>query len=235
MGVIGSGINDIYTPRQNVTNYVRVCVSNDTVFDISESTYENVVYVSYNIQNAFRSESKCDFLNTRHSGILKHHFPQKALLTIQPVSFDYLSSLSSIERSIEEDITDLVDSLDNCSYAYRLKKRLLDLVATDELEEGEDALALGSIKHFIGFVKAFHVKYPDIVITMRGNVKAEWRHGNDKLFAVEFFPSGDCKFITFVPNANNPAKVDRMSGYATTDTVLTHVDMSIKKDLVVNG
>lgn len=135
---------------------------------------------------------------------------------------------NEIERSLNELQKDYV-------YAIRIRNRLLDLVVSpDELEEGEESVSLGSIKYFIGFIKAYKPKYPDIVITMRGNVKAEWRENNNKLFTIDFFPNGDCKFLCFLPNPNNQKKVDRIGGQATTDTVMNYANDFGINQLIIN-
>jgi hypothetical protein len=121
-------------------------------------------------------------------------------------------------------MNEITDSLNQLYEFYpsasRVKTRLLDIISDGVLEDGEEPVSLGSIKRFIGFLKTYKPKYPNIVITNYGNVVAEWREHNDKIFTIEFFPDGDCAFLCFKPNSKNPNKVVRFSGLATADTVM---------------
>jgi hypothetical protein len=69
------------------------------------------------------------------------------------------------------------------------------------LEPDEQPLSLPSLKQFIRFlIEHSDIREPSIVVTDRGNVKAIWEYSEKQIFWIEFYPSGDVRYLAFVPN-----------------------------------
>lgn len=64
---------------------------------------------------------------------------------------------------------------------------------------------------------------PDIVISNRGNYRTQWHKAPNKHFAIEFYPSGDVKYVCFSINPIDPEKINRAAGTATVDDILQSV------------
>ena len=141
----------------------------------------------------------------------------------------------SQDKIIEREIDNICGAIKNGGpNVVKIRQRLLDLIEFYIAEEGEDPVSLGSIKCFLGFIRQYKPIYPDIVITMWGNIKAEWRESNNKLFTIDFYPNGNCKFLCFLPNSNNPNKVDMVGGQATADTVMSYAKGFGISELFIN-
>jgi len=108
-----------------------------------------------------------------------------------------------------------------------LANRLLVLY-NDAKEEDADSpgIALGSIRHFYNFLQ-FHthtnLKCPIISLTPDNNIYASWKEGRNRVFSVHFLPRGDVRFVIFKPNNKHPERQIRVSGTATTDTLMEMV------------
>lgn len=110
-------------------------------------------------------------------------------------------------------------------YRESLANRLLVLY-NDAKEEDSDSpgIALGSIRYFYNFLQ-FHtnLKCPIVSLTPDNNIYASWKEGQNRVFSVHFLPSGDVRFVIFKPNNRHPERQIRISGTATTDTLMEMV------------
>jgi hypothetical protein len=94
------------------------------------------------------------------------------------------------------------------------------LLFQEEFEPDEQPLSLSSLKQFIRFLLEHRgVKEPSIVVTDRGNVKAIWEYSEKQIFWIEFYPSGDVRYLAFVPNERRSDGVERTASWSTASDV----------------
>lgn len=94
------------------------------------------------------------------------------------------------------------------------------LLFQEELEPGEQSLSLSSLKQFIRFLLEHRgLREPSIVATDRGNVKAIWEYSERQIFWIEFYPSGDVRYLAFVPNERRSDGVERTAAWSTASDV----------------
>lgn len=112
----------------------------------------------------------------------------------------------------------------------------LQALYDDAKEEDSDSsgIALGSIRHFYNFLQ-FHtnLKCPVVSLTPDNNIYASWKEGRNRVFSVHFLPSGDVRFVIFKPNSKHPDRQIRISGTATTDTLMETVTPNGLLDWIV--
>ncbi len=102
----------------------------------------------------------------------------------------------------------------------------LFVLYNDAKEEDSDSpgIALGSIRHFYNFLQSHtDLKCPILSLTPDNNIYASWKEGRNRVFSVHFLPSGDVRFVMFKPNNRHPERQIRISGTATTDTLMQTV------------
>ena len=94
------------------------------------------------------------------------------------------------------------------------------LLFQEELEPDEQPLSLSSLKQFIRFLLEHRgSREPSIVVTDRGNVKAIWEYSEKQIFWIEFYPSGDVRYLAFVPNERRSDGVERTAAWSTSSDV----------------
>jgi hypothetical protein len=113
----------------------------------------------------------------------------------------------------------------NISFSKQLADRLEFLFdASKEEYPDEVAILPESLRSFVGFMQsAINLKYPDVVLSPSKNIRAQWRTGPNRHFAVEFLPTGDAHFVIFSPDPMHPEKTIRMSGLASVDSLMETV------------
>ncbi len=90
----------------------------------------------------------------------------------------------------------------------------------EELEPDEQPLYLSSLKQFLRFlIKHRGLWEPSIVVTDRGNVKAIWEYSEKQIFWIEFYPSGDVRYLAFVPNERRSDGIERTASWSTASDV----------------
>lgn len=94
------------------------------------------------------------------------------------------------------------------------------LLFQEKLEPDEQPLSLSSLKQFIWFLLEHRgVREPSIVATDKGNVKAIWEYSEKQIFWIEFYPSGDVRYLAFVPNERRSDGVERTAAWSTSSDV----------------
>jgi len=94
------------------------------------------------------------------------------------------------------------------------------LLFQEELEPDEQPLSLSSLKQFIRFlIEHRGLREPSIVVTDRGNVKAIWEYSEKQIFWIEFYPSGDVRYLAFVPNERRSDGIERTASWSTASDV----------------
>jgi hypothetical protein len=99
----------------------------------------------------------------------------------------------------------------------------LDLLESDAREEGE-CLNQSSIIEFLQFLSAHSwARYPQLTVTPRGTIRAEWKAGRNKHFASEFFGNGQCGYVLFVNDQADPDMIARFSGIVSVKSLLNSI------------
>ena len=114
--------------------------------------------------------------------------------------------------------------ISNCEI---LATRLLKLL---NAEKEEDPISFGisveSLRNFYNFLLLnTNIKSPAISLTPNLNIYVSWR-SEKKVFSVHFLPKGDVHFIFFKPNLRHPDLKIRISGTATSDTIIETVSLA---------
>ena len=125
----------------------------------------------------------------------------------------------------EEKIRKLVDYIRNESkiqFAEELAARL-DLLCEAAKDEDPDEVPISaeSLSNFVGFLQETpNLRYPDVVLTPSKEIRAQWRRGPNRHFAVVFLPAGETRYVIFTPNVRDPDKIDRLSGMTSVDSLM---------------
>lgn len=125
----------------------------------------------------------------------------------------------------EEKIRKLVDYIRNESkiqFAEELAARL-DLLCEAAKDEDPDEVPISaeSLSNFVGFLQETpNLRYPDVVLTPSKEIRAQWRRGPNRHFAVVFLPTGETRYVIFTPNVRDPDKIDRLSGITSVDSLM---------------
>lgn len=147
------------------------------------------------------------------------------IIFIEPESpFDKLEELLNDDEKVLEIILHVRNQL-NINFARQLANRLKFLFDASKEECPEEVAILPeSLRNFVGFLQsAINLKYPDVVLSPSKNIRAQWRTGPNRHFAVEFLPTGDAHFVIFSPDPMHPEKTIRMSGLASVDSLMETV------------
>ncbi len=105
----------------------------------------------------------------------------------------------------------------------------------DAKEEDSDSsgIALGSLRYFYNFLQLHaNLKCPIISLTPDNNIYASWREEQNRVFSVHFLPNGDVRFVIFKPNERHPGRQIRISGTATTDTLMETITPNGLRDWI---
>ena len=101
----------------------------------------------------------------------------------------------------------------------RLKRRFEFLFEPED--EEEIRISPGSVAQLLRFLSQDRkFRCPSIFITDRQNVKAIWQASENKIFWIEFEPSGDVTYLAFFPNEKRSDGVERQSALSTVEDVL---------------
>ena len=101
----------------------------------------------------------------------------------------------------------------------RLKRRFEFLFEPED--EEEIRISPGSVAQLLRFLRQDRkFRCPSIFITDRQNVKAIWQASENKIFWIEFEPSGDVTYLAFFPNEKRSDGVERQSALSTVEDVL---------------
>jgi hypothetical protein len=140
---------------------------------------------------------------------------QDTLVSKHLIEVNFLESLEKIQIKAEAiAIARLAGFGDT---ANRLGQILL---FQEELEPDEQPLSLSSLKQFIRFlIEHCGLREPSIVVTDRGNVKAIWEYSEKQIFWIEFYPSGDVRYLAFVPNERRSDGIERTASWSTASDV----------------
>ena len=123
-------------------------------------------------------------------------------------------------KKIKRIIKSIIDK-SNIHFARKLVARLRFLyeAVLEDPEEGH--VPPESLDNFIKFLQnTTNLKYPDVVLTPTNEISAQWRTAPNRHFAVVFQATGKARFVIFTPNPKDPAKIDRLSGITSVDTLM---------------
>jgi len=138
--------------------------------------------------------------------------------------FTQVDLLIGEEKKVQELIFRTRSSL-SIPYRQSLANRLLTLF-NDAKEEDPASfgIAVGSLRNFYSFLRLHtNLKCPIITLTPDYDIYASWRSEQNRVFSVHFLPNGDVHFVIFKPNYRHSERQIRISGTATTDTLMETV------------
>jgi hypothetical protein len=136
-------------------------------------------------------------------------------------SFTQANLLDTEEDQIKELIFRIRTTL-SIPYRESLATRLVTLFG-DAKEEDVDSvgIALDSLQSFYNFFRINNnLKCPIISLTPDNTIYASWKGEQNRVFSVHFLSNRDVRFVIFKPNNRHPEKQIRISGTATTDTLM---------------
>jgi hypothetical protein len=140
---------------------------------------------------------------------------QDTLLSKCPVEVDFLEYLEKIKTEAEA-----IAITRFAGFEYTANRLRQILLFQEELEPGEQSLSLLSLKQFIRFLlEHSDLREPSVVVTDRGNVKAIWEYSEKQIFWIEFYPSGDVRYLAFVLNEKRSDRVERTAAWSTASDV----------------
>ncbi|TDI82014.1 MAG: hypothetical protein E2O79_07085 [Caldithrix sp.] len=94
-------------------------------------------------------------------------------------------------------------------------------------------ISIGSLSNFYDFLKLnTKIKNPILSLTPDYNIYASWR-GENRTFSAHFLPNESVRFVLFKPNDRHPKHKIRLTGIATSDTLMKIVSPEILKDWVL--
>ena len=135
--------------------------------------------------------------------------------------------LENEENQVQELIFQIRKSLfiaDHESLANRLLILFNDAKEEDPISLG---IAAGSLRNFYNFLLLHtNLKCPTLSLTPDYNIYASWRGEQNRVFSVHFLPNENVRFVVFKPNDRHPERKIRLSGTATTDTLIKTVESS---------
>jgi hypothetical protein len=141
--------------------------------------------------------------------------------------FTQANLLNNEEDQVQELIFQIRKSI-SITHHESLANRILALF-NDAKEEDPDCLGISaeSLRNFYNFFQLHtNLKRPTISLTPDYNIYASWRGERNRVFSVHFLPNGDTRFVIFKPNNKHPERKIRLSGTATTDTLIKTVESS---------
>ncbi len=141
--------------------------------------------------------------------------------------FTQANLLNNEEDQVQELIFQIRKSLP-ITYHESLANRIL-ILFNDAKEEDPDCLGIAaeSLRNFYNFFRLnTNLKHPTISLTPDYNIYASWRGEQNRVFSVHFLPNGDTRFVIFKPNDKHPERKIRLSGTATSDTLIKTVESS---------
>lgn len=150
--------------------------------------------------------------------------------------FDQLAELADDPNKVSEIVTHVRGQSD-LAFSSQLADRIDSLRDALAEEPDETELSPESLRSFLGFLgEERKFNYPDVSISPDGCIRAQWRAAPNRHFAAQFLPSGDVRFVVFLPNRKHPEKVIRLSGMATADELWDKADkLGATKWMLQNG
>ena len=103
----------------------------------------------------------------------------------------------------------------------RIANKLLALfnIAKEE-DPTSPGIAADSLINFYDFLQLYtNIKNPTLSLSPDYNIYASWR-SKEKLFSAHFLQNGELRFVLFKPNKRHPKRKIRISGTATSDTLM---------------
>ena len=81
-------------------------------------------------------------------------------------------------------------------------------------------ISVNSLNSFYDFLKLnTNIRTPNLSLSPDRNIYASWRV-EKRVFSAHFLPEGDIRFVLFKPNKRHPKRKIRVTGIATSDTLM---------------
>lgn len=135
--------------------------------------------------------------------------------------FDVLDETLTDEEKVRK-VVDYIRDESKIQFAEELAARLTLLYEAAKDEDPDEVpISAESLSNFVGFLQETpNLRYPDVVLTPSKEIRAQWRRGPNRHFAVVFLPTGETRYVIFTPNVRDPDKIDRLSGITSVDTLM---------------
>ena len=104
-------------------------------------------------------------------------------------------------------------------YKQELVDRLIFLDTPNE-DPNDHPMILGSLKHFINFIKAHNPSYPEIFLTPDGLIRSEWFKDKKHYFFAEFLPDGFIRYSSGIESEKDPNIIERTQGKISIDRLI---------------
>lgn len=147
---------------------------------------------------------------------------------INPLVIEAFESESLVETNESFSLLEIIgiscETLE-VDYVNRLIKRL-EFLATSSGAVDDLPMQIGSLKYFINFIRAHSPKYPDIVLTPDGEVRAEWRTDRKHHFVSEFLPNGFVRYLAFVVSQKDDKQIERNTGLISFEKLCHVIQMT---------
>lgn len=117
----------------------------------------------------------------------------------------------------DEKRMDLIEGVRKSSLPYtdKIYHRLNKLIEASEEEYPNSKLtSIDSLYGFIKFLKEFeklNIQYPDITLTLLGNIRIQWQRDRVHYLSVEFISNQEVKIVLFSPDSKIIGKISRIS------------------------
>ena len=141
-------------------------------------------------------------------------------LSSQPVAIS--KPVHGSEQPSVEDVINAIRKLRHHAWIDLVTKRLQALLdAAREEEPDGPGIDILSLRRFSDFLAAHPtLQHPSIVISPSGSVMTTWCGKDDRLFVVEFLPSGHARFAIFLPDHRHENETMRLSGSVMWDSLV---------------
>lgn len=119
-------------------------------------------------------------------------------------------------------------------YGGRVAARLTDLF-NESISDGEGVMSLGSLKYAWNFLQKIQpAAYPDIALSLMGNIKFGWGRSVDGRFSAEFFPNGRVRYVMLYKDNIADIRSNHISAESASEVVLSQLNATPKWNDIKN-
>ena len=142
--------------------------------------------------------------------------------------------LSTKDEQVQELIHQIRKSFSISNHESLANKLIALFNIAKEEKPTSLGIAVDSLSNFYNFLKLYtNVKNPTLSLSPDYNIYASWRT-EKQLFSAHFLPTGDIRFVLFMPNNRDSKRKIRITGIATSDTLIGIFASERLNDLVFN-
>jgi len=135
-------------------------------------------------------------------------------------AFTQAELLSTQDEQVQDLIYQIRKSKIILNYEIIANKLLTLFKIAKEENPTSLGIAADSLSNFYYFIQSHeNVKIPTLSLSPDYNIYASWR-SKEQLFSAHFLPNYEIRFVLFKPNKRHPKRKIRISGTATSDTLM---------------